>query len=270
LAVTEIQVVRPTGRASTPIPRQDAYLVICHLKEACLEYREDGFLPTRTGVHVGSASIHDLRREPVVIVDQPFHTVQWFVQRATLNLLAEEAGVPFVDDLRHQPGVSVVDEVIGSMSMALLPALRAGDQVNRVFADYLTMAFAAYLAEAYGGMQPAPCTSKGGLTPWQERQAKDMMAADLTGGTSLAMIAAACGLSASHLARAFRRSVGTPPHAWLNKQRTGRAMVLLRERRLSLSEIALECGFVDQSHFTRVFVRRVGLAPSAWRRMISQ
>jgi AraC-like DNA-binding protein len=46
-------------------------------------------------------------------------------------------------------------------------------------------------------------------------------------------------------------------------------MTLLREHHLPLSEIALECGFVDQSHFSRVFVRRVGVGPRAWRRGVS-
>jgi AraC family transcriptional regulator len=34
----------------------------------------------------------------------------------------------------------------------------------------------------------------------------------------------------------------------------------------SLSEIALDAGFADQSHFTRVFKRQVGVSPGAFRR----
>jgi AraC-like DNA-binding protein len=197
------------------------------------------------------------------------HTVQWFVPRAVLNLLAEEADAGYVEELRHDPAVGLVDEVIHHLNLALLPALSAADQVNRIFVDHTTLAFAAHLAEAYGGLKVRPRLFKGGLAAWQERRAKEMLLADLTGDTSLADVAAACGLSASHFARAFRRSTGMPPHAWLNKARVDRAMLLLRQRRQSLAEIALECGFVDQSHFTRVFVRRVGLTPGAWRRMIS-
>jgi AraC-like DNA-binding protein len=47
-------------------------------------------------------------------------------------------------------------------------------------------------------------------------------------------------------------------------------MTLLRHRRASLSEIALACGFVDQSHFTRVFVARIGVTPGAWRNMVAE
>jgi transcriptional regulator GlxA family with amidase domain len=107
---------------------------------------------------------------------------------------------------------------------------------------------------------------KGGLAPWQERRAKEMLAADLGGATPLAEIAGACGLSAGHFARAFRRSTGLAPHAWLLKARVERAMVMLRQADPSLSEIALACGFADQSHFGRVFTRSTGHSPRAWRR----
>jgi AraC-like DNA-binding protein len=271
LAVTEIDVVRPFGRASTPLPRQDAYMISYHVADLpSVEYWEDGRSIATGPVAAGRTTIHDLRREPVVLIDKPLHTVQWFVPRAVLNVLAEQAGAPYIDDLRHEPGASVFDEVIHHMNRALLPSLRAKEQVSRIFADYLTTAFAAYLAEAYGGMRTGPRRLRGVLAPWQERQAKEMILADLTGATPLATIAAACGLSSDHFARAFRQSTGLPPHAWLNKSRVERAMTLMREHGQSLSEISLECGFVDQSHFTRVFSRRVGLTPGVWRRMISR
>jgi AraC-like DNA-binding protein len=35
---------------------------------------------------------------------------------------------------------------------------------------------------------------------------------------------------------------------------------------LPLCEIAIQCGFADQSHFTRVFSAKTGSAPGRWRR----
>lgn len=270
MAVTEINVLRPRGPASTPLPRQNAYMVVHHLQDfQGAGYWEDGRYVTAGHARAGETSIHDLRREPFVVVDRPFHTVQWFVPRAALDLLADEANVPYIDELRHEPGAAVFDDVVRHMNIALLPAVRASEPVSRIFVDHAALAVAAHLAEAYGGMQAVERPLKGGLAPWQERRAKEMLLADLAGATSLAVVAEACGLSRGYFARAFRGSTGLPPHAWLNKARIERAMMLLRQRRQSLSAIAHECGFVDQSHFTRVFVRRVGLSPGAWRRAIS-
>jgi methylphosphotriester-DNA--protein-cysteine methyltransferase len=67
-------------------------------------------------------------------------------------------------------------------------------------------------------------------------------------------------------ARAFRQSVGMPPHQWLMQHRVDPARALLLSSPLALSDIALACGFAGQSHFTRAFTRRVGTSPGAWRR----
>ena len=268
IAVTEIK-LRPIGRISDPLPRQDAYMIVFDLNDVQgLEYWQEGRHVRNLNLRAGESVIHDLRREPAVLVDRWAHTIQWFLPKAALNALADEANAPHIDELRHEPGVGVCDAIIGHMSVAVLAALGAGEQVSRLFVDHVTLAFAAHMAVAYGGLQAVSHLSKGGLARWQERQAKDMLLANLTGATPLASIAEACGLSPSYFARAFRKSTGMPPHAWLNRARVERAMALLRQRSQSLSDIAFECGFVDQSHFTRVFVSTVGQTPGAWRRML--
>ena len=45
---------------------------------------------------------------------------------------------------------------------------------------------------------------------------------------------------------------------------------LLRKQEKTLSDVALACGFADQSHFTRVFTRMTGISPGAWRRGLEQ
>jgi AraC-like DNA-binding protein len=44
----------------------------------------------------------------------------------------------------------------------------------------------------------------------------------------------------------------------------------LRDDRLSLTDVAAECGFCDQSHFTRMFNRIVVVSPGAWRRALKK
>jgi AraC-like DNA-binding protein len=110
---------------------------------------------------------------------------------------------------------------------------------------------------------------RGGLAPWQARRAKELLNANLDGKLPLSQLAEECGLSTRHFARAFRQSTGVPPHRWLLSRRVERAKELLHDAALSLAEIALACGFADQSHFTRTFTTLVGLSPGLWRRMQS-
>jgi AraC family transcriptional regulator len=113
----------------------------------------------------------------------------------------------------------------------------------------------------------APPPLRGGLAPWQERRAKELMSTHLNREISLAFVAGECKLSVSHFARSFKQCTGKPPHRWLLENRVEKAKELLIDAELPLAEIALECGFSDQSHFTRVFSRIAGTSPGTWQRL---
>ncbi len=266
-AAIEYRRDNPHGGLSDAIPPEDAYIISVQLGADRLKtYWEEGRPLGRSMRFSGDSSISDLRREPRLLIDTPVHSVLFYLPRAALNVLAEDAGVSPVADLRFDPGKGFRDDTFWGLTRALLPALRAPDQANRLFTDNVALALASHLASAYGGRDLAR-PIRGGLAPWQERRSKEMILADLTGRLSLAEIAAACGLSPDHFARCFRKTTGLAPHAWLLKARVDRALTLLRQRDLSLATIAMACGFANASHFARVFTRRTGMNPSVWRRM---
>lgn len=267
IAVTELHADDPPVRVSDPIPHQDAFLICCQLIDRePFEYWEEGRSLGFCRLRAGETSIRDLRRDPRAMTDGPLHSVLWFVPRASINAMADEAGAGYLDELRADPRHGVADTMIRHLSASLLPALRAPEQASRLFCDYVSLALAAHVAQAYGGLPKLRRPARGGLAPRQEQRAKEMLAGDLSAATPLADIAAACGLSPGHFARAFRVSTGLAPHAWLLRTRVERAMALLRQPGLSLSEIALICGFADHSHFSRAFGRHIGQTPSDWRR----
>ena len=111
--------------------------------------------------------------------------------------------------------------------------------------------------------------TRGGLAPWQLKRAEALMSKNLSVQVPLGQVAEECGLSVRHLARAFRQSTGVPPHRWLLDRRVERAKELLPNSKLTLSDVALACGFGDQSHFTRTFTAAVRLSPGVWRRLQS-
>ncbi|GHO98916.1 hypothetical protein KSF_089640 [Reticulibacter mediterranei] len=72
-------------------------------------------------------------------------------------------------------------------------------------------------------------------------------------------------LSEFHLARLFRYVVGLPPHAYQVQVRLWHARKLLAQD-FSVSYVAHETGFFDQTHFTKQFKRHVGITPGAYRK----
>jgi AraC-like DNA-binding protein len=76
------------------------------------------------------------------------------------------------------------------------------------------------------------------------------------------------GLSPYHLIRVFQRQTGLPPHAYLAQERVRNAKLLLAHG-MSIGEVAIETGFVDQSHLTRRFKKVVGVTPGEYRRGVA-
>jgi AraC-like DNA-binding protein len=266
-AATELLVSQPSPEVSARPKWEDAYTICVMLQDLPgKRYWEDGVEVGSYDLRAGETVFSDLRREPQVQTQSTIHTLLMYLPRATMNSLAEQASLPRVENLRFPRGSGLRDEVIRGLGLSLLPALRAPDQANRLFTDHVAMALALHTAAVYGA-QDAFRPIRGGLAPWQERRAKDMILADLSGATSLAELAAACGLSTDHFARSFRKSTGLAPHAWLLYARVDQAMALLRHRDQSMASIAAACGFANPSHFARVFTRHTGVNPSVWRRL---
>ena len=76
IAVTEVCVDRPLGRLSDPLPRVDAYMICLLLRDLpSNSYWEDGRLVSAHSLRAGQATIHDLRREPLALMDKPIHSL---------------------------------------------------------------------------------------------------------------------------------------------------------------------------------------------------
>ena len=69
-------------------------------------------------------------------------------------------------------------------------------------------------------------------------------------------------MSPSSLRRAFITSFGIPPIKYITKLRMKKALSLLSENELSVSEIAIRSGFTDEKYFSRAFKQNFGFSPS--------
>ncbi|WP_347260910.1 AraC family transcriptional regulator [Rudaea sp.] len=269
LAMTEVRCDREQFGMTKPIPREDAYLVAvqmgpCERHELWSDDRPAEVSP----IVGGETMIYDLRRNPIARMDSAFHSVHFYLPKAVLDWIAEDVGAAPIGELDCIPGKRMDDPVVRGMAEVLSAALSQPEAVNTAFAEHALLTIAAHTASKYGHLSVTRRIPHGGLAAWQERRAKELLCANLTEGASLTDLARECGLSVSHFTRAFRQTTGLPPHRWLLQRRIERARELLRDRSRTLPEIALACGFADQSHFTRVFSSATGLAPGAWRRGI--
>lgn len=268
LSATRVSIADPAGDvARITMPADDAFVVLFQLSDhAPHEFCSDGIVERAGPIARDTLNIVDVEGEPEAIFRQPADTLMFHLPRAALDEIAEDAGATRVSALVAPDRWHTPDTIVSSVKWLMVDALAAAAPANRLFHDHLLLGLGAHFAATYGGMVPI-MVKVGGLAPWQERRALELLAANLAKQLSLQAIAQECGLSLAYFSRAFKRSLGTTPHMWLQERRIETARQLLADPSAALAAVALACGFADQSHFTRVFARLTGVTPGAWQRL---
>jgi AraC family transcriptional regulator len=216
----------------------------------------------------GRAFLFDLSARPTVGLDTAFDNVRCYISQRTIDDLAYERGLRRVGGLA-QRCFGDRDPILFHLARLLVPVLETPDTASSAFVEYVALAFHEHVITTYGGVPVGGRKRAEGLAPWQIRRACEFIEAHLDGDPSIASLSKECQVSQGYFARAFRTTVGMAPHQWVMKRRIERAKSLLRASDHSVVEIAIMCGFVDQSHLSRVFTRAAGMSPAKWRRLLA-
>src|SRR5438067_12768920 len=96
-------------------------------------------------------------------------------------------------------------------------------------------------------------------------RAKDLADARYFEPLGVEDLARAAGFSRAHFSRAFRRTFGESPHAYLLTRRLERAAALLRNTDHSVADICFSVGLQSVGSFTSSFTRTYRCSPTAYR-----
>jgi AraC family transcriptional regulator len=213
---------------------------------------------------IGGVSAIDLQEEPACLLLNPFDALVLYVTRTALDEVAYAHQAPRVEQLVWPLGH--LDLVVYHLGKTLVSSLERPHHTSKIFLDHILHALNCHFVCSYGGVAISAPLFLGGLSPWQRRRATELLEAHLDGDIALRQVAEACELSVSHFARAFKRTFRRPPYKWLIERRVDRARDLMTNSRLPLADIAVQCGFADQSALNRSFKRIHGVTPGIWRR----
>jgi AraC-like DNA-binding protein len=97
------------------------------------------------------------------------------------------------------------------------------------------------------------------------RIAREFIDENYACNVSLRELSHVSGIGRYWLIKAFKTAYGIPPYAYLTNVRVRHALRLLRDG-MEIAEVALACGFADQSHLSRMFKRSTGLTPGRFKR----
>ena len=218
---------------------------------AQLHARHFGLVPTRAASH------WDLRGTPDVLT--------LYLRREMFDRLAQEVFGRDPKRVELRPRLGVTDPLLEQLALAVLRAMRSGEEGSGLYADHLAQSMAVHLLQGHcsgiGARSPAAAMSISKLS-----RVVDYIDVAMDGELTLDAMAEVADMNPYYFARAFRRQFGESPHRFVLQRRIERAKRLLVETDAPLVEIALGCGFASQSHFASTFHRNVGVAPSKYRR----
>lgn len=155
------------------------------------------------------------------------------------------------------------------------PAAEVSQLVRRAMSFFETDRAAAWrclndASNLLGGeSNPPDAARRCGLPKWRANRALAYIEANLGSKITIGEVADTVALSKSHFSRAFKQSLGSSPMTYVATRRVERAKLMMTSGRERLSDIALACGFADQSHLNRYFRRVVGISPGLWRRSVA-
>jgi AraC family transcriptional regulator len=149
---------------------------------------------------------------------------------------------------------------LASLAALLQREMDGSVRRGKLFSDAVIRLLALEIA-ATSWTLPAS-TPRGGYRPDPRvDRAIDFIEANFSHDISLLDIANASGLSITPLTAQFRRRTGKSPYAYVIDRRVRHAMHLLRTTDMPIAQVAVNCGFSDQSQLTRAVRARMGLTP---------
>lgn len=157
------------------------------------------------------------------------------------------------------------DPFIKALCLALQDELQQGYPGGSLYGETLGMALGVHLVTHYAVAKPQPPLYSDEFSSRRLNQVLDYIHTHLDGDIRLSTLAAMIGMSPFYFCHLFKRLMGISPHQYVIQQRVERAKLLLKQSDRSIADIALECGFGNQSHLTKQFKKQYGLTPKKYR-----
>jgi AraC-like DNA-binding protein len=182
---------------------------------------------------------------------------------------------PLLDDLapsqvQFRQRVDLTDTLLHHLLQAIAEEIETSGPGGRLYRHTLTLLLLAQLVRCASNLaQPVKrAYKKGGLPSWRLKRALELLDSGLTERPTLTELACDVGLHPTSFCRAFKQSMGISPHRYLLERRVQRAKEMMTDHTLTLTQVALDCGFSTSSQFSVIFRRIVGLTPSTYRRSL--
>ena len=179
-----------------------------------------------------------------------------------ISRLARETIDP--DKLELLPTFAQPDPLIQGLAHNIKACLNA-DYCDLLFVESMYQVLAMHLVKNYATRRFSLEDIGNGLPPYQLKKVLNYIHDNLDRKIKIEDLSNLLDLSTYYLCRQFRASVGVSPYRYVIEKRIEKAKTLLKDDKLSLADVAYECGFSSQSQMTQHFRTSLGVTPKVYR-----
>ena len=241
----------------------DRHIIVVHLRPEQNSQRRMGDRLETENVNIGDvaiipANVNHWQRIETEVVEGIILTLE----PQALSRLARETIDP--DKLELLPTFAQPDPLIQGLALNIKACLDSPNY-DLMFIESMYQVLSMHLVKNYATRRFSLEDIGSGLAPYQLKKVLNYIHDNLDKRIQNENLADLLDLSTYYLCRQFRNSVGVSPYQYVITKRIEKAKELIQNTKLSLVEVAYECGFSSQSQMTQHFRKLVSVTPKVYR-----
>jgi AraC family transcriptional regulator len=171
--------------------------------------------------------------------------------------------------LQHLVKPGVLEGSLQLESLALKPIFQKIHKEIKLNDAATQISVNGLLLQAVAEITRATCIQKSGIPVWVKK-VKEILNDSISDKITLKSLSVETGIHPVHLSKEFPKYFNTGFGQYIRNIRVEKATHLLSDKSLTITEIAYDCGFADQSHFIRCFKGVFGITPLKYRNLIAK
>ncbi|MDJ0703007.1 MAG: AraC family transcriptional regulator [Leptolyngbyaceae cyanobacterium MO_188.B28] len=190
------------------------------------------------------------------------------IEPSLLHRVALENDHPKADYLELRNILYTQDPKLARFAADFLHEMQTEGFGGKIYLESISNLFLIHLLRQYCTVEGKFKRYEGGLSKYKLDKVLAYIHTYQSSDISLEAIAQQAGLSKYYFSQMFKQSIGVSPYQYVLQLRVEKAKTLLKQTQMSITDIALECGFANQSHLSRHFRMRMGVSPKMYRNQL--
>jgi len=248
----------------------DHLIVLPIAGQLSTNYSPDGLTSKRHTCRSGHISIYPAgtSTQCTIETESDYRYVCLQVKAQAFNQTVSELKDIASFSLSPQFGLS--DPLLEQILSQITHGMNSDSSLDHLYVDTLSQTLMVHLLRHYTMRTREIPEYEEGLSQRQLHRVLDYIQSNLGQDIKLVDLSALLGMSQYYFCRLFRQAMGITPYRYVIQQRVEQAKWLLRHpQSMAIADIALACGFSNQSNLCKHFRKLTGMTPNAYRKELT-